>query len=346
VSEHIPDAPLDERLARAAQAAQALSDALWEALHDELAAGGPLARHSSERTVELSERLAGVAGAVALLAGSHPSTGSLGRTSLEGDMGEASRGEVEAPISGPRGAREPAGGRTLDVAIGEPARAREARSREAADGGEERGEEEAFTPAIIVDERASSEDDDEPASEGTRTSDDIPAIAIRDERSATTVSEGGRVGASEPAPWVASISRRLERYARDGLPFAVLLLELGDVERLRHAELPGEVARLTGLVEAALAAELRPADSLMRESPGRYWLLAPETDVAAAKQLASRLAAGVRSAASHHGAPLTLAVGIAVCPDDGRRAAALVARADIALYAAHAIGAPPPPPSE
>ncbi len=71
-------------------------------------------------------------------------------------------------------------------------------------------------------------------------------IEIRDERRER-----------DPTAWIASIGRRLERYERDGVPFAVLLVELADIERLRHAELPGEVARLTGLVETALAGELR-----------------------------------------------------------------------------------------
>ena len=124
------------------------------------------------------------------------------------------------------------------------------------------------------------------------------------------------------------------------MPFAVLLVELADVERLRHAELPGEVARLTGLVETALSNELRPADSLTRESPGRYWLLAPETDSPSARALAGRLAEAVRGAASHRGAPLQVAVGVAVCPVDGSQAAALAARADSALYAARASGRP------
>ncbi len=117
----------------------------------------------------------------------------------------------------------------------------------------------------------------------------------------------------------------------------MLLVELSGIERLRHAELPGEVARLTGLVEAALSEGLRPADSLMRESPGRYWLLAPETDTVGAKALAARLASGVRQT-THRGAPLQLAVGLAVCPQDGRQARALAAQADIALYAAQASG--------
>jgi hypothetical protein len=50
-----------ERLQRAAQAAQELSDSLWQALRDELA------DPSAERVAELAERLAAVAGAVSTL---------------------------------------------------------------------------------------------------------------------------------------------------------------------------------------------------------------------------------------------------------------------------------------
>jgi GGDEF domain-containing protein len=142
----------------------------------------------------------------------------------------------------------------------------------------------------------------------------------------------------ELAPWTASIERRLERYQQDGHAFALLLLELADVERLRHAELPGEVARLTALVETALSAHLRPADSLMRETPGRYWLLAPQTDGSAALAVARQMTAAVGRAASHRGAPLRLAVGIAVCPRDALDAVELVDRAEVALYEALASG--------
>ena len=143
---------------------------------------------------------------------------------------------------------------------------------------------------------------------------------------------------SGPGPWIASIERRLERYQQDGHAFALLLLELADVQRLRHAELPGEVARLTTLVETELSAQLRPADSLMRETPGRYWLLAPQTDGSAAQALAEQMTAAVGRTASHRGAPLRLAVGIAVCPQDALDAAELVDRAEVALYRAHASG--------
>jgi GGDEF domain-containing protein len=163
---------------------------------------------------------------------------------------------------------------------------------------------------------------DELAPEGT------PQIEIRDVRG----EEDG------PAAWIGSIGRRLERYEHDGSSFAVLLVEIVDIERLRQAEPADELSRLTSQVEDALARGLRPADSLTCEIPGRYWLLAPQTDVTGAQLLAERIARAVRTTAGHRGTPLEVAVGIAVCPDDGRQASELAAHADVGLYAARADG--------
>jgi GGDEF domain-containing protein len=264
-----------DRLARAARAAQALSETLWEALHEELT------DPDKRRVAELSERLADISAIVALLARVDP--GSPAVPELAPPV------EPEPPVD--RATHEEPPPRR------EPPPAREPSSI-----------------AVIVDELAPLQ---------------APEIEIRDERSEQA-----------PTAWIASIARLLERYARDRVPFAVLLVELADVERLRHAELPGEVSRLTGLVEAAVSGELRPADSLTRESPGRYWLLAPETDTGGATALAERMASAVRGAASHRGASLEIAVGIAVCPADGSQAAVLAAHADTALYAARASGKP------
>jgi GGDEF domain-containing protein len=165
------------------------------------------------------------------------------------------------------------------------------------------------------------------------------AALARSERPAPVGAHAAQ-GAVGEGRWIAAIERRLERYERDRLPFAVLLAELVDLDRLRQAEAPEEVARLTGLAEAALSAQLGPGDALVRESPGRYWLLAPETDAAAAAALAERLAGAVRSAAGHRGVPLALAAGVAACPGDGVSAAQLASQAGVALYAARACGRP------
>jgi GGDEF domain-containing protein len=183
-------------------------------------------------------------------------------------------------------------------------------------------------PAVLVDEQVQTLDDrswETTPGDGSRET--TPRIEIRDVR-----------GEAGPAAWIGSIGRRLERYAQDGLPFAVLLVELLDSERLAHAEPLDEMSRLSSEVQDALARELRPADSLTCERPGRYWLLTPQTDGVAARRLAEQLASAARSSASHRGTPLEVAVGIAVCPEDGRQASELAAHADVDLYAARAAG--------
>ncbi|HYM53815.1 MAG TPA: hypothetical protein VES97_00520, partial [Solirubrobacteraceae bacterium] len=152
-----------------------------------------------------------------------------------------------------------------------------------------------------------------------------PEIEIRDERG-----DGGA------AAWIGSVGRQLERFDQDGLPFAVLLVEVLDIERLYRGGRPGDASRVADAVEESIAAELRRlSGSLTRESAGRYWLLAPHTDRAGAPSLAEQLARAVASAAIRTtGASLEVAIGTAVCPDHGREAAALAAHADVELYAA------------
>jgi GGDEF domain-containing protein len=177
--------------------------------------------------------------------------------------------------------------------------------------------------AVIVDERAPGRVGSAPASPGV----DHGEIEIRDQRR----------GEEGPAAWVGSIGAQLERFEHDCLPFAVLLVELVDLERLRRDESDAELRRLAEQLEHALRAELNEwSGSLTRERPGRCWLLAPGVDRADTELLAERLLVAVGAGASDRGTPLAVAIGTAVCPDDGRQAAALAAHADVGLYAARA----------
>jgi GGDEF domain-containing protein len=166
-----------------------------------------------------------------------------------------------------------------------------------------------------------------------------PEIEIRDERA-----EAG------PAAWIGSIGRELERFRREGGSFAVLLVELGGQEQLRRRTSSAAAARLSDDIEQLLSADLRaaaevwaggvrgleagPAGTLTRERPGRYWLLAPDTDRGGASALAGRIINGIRRLVSRTGGSLEVAIGTAVCPEDGREPAALAAHADLELYAA------------
>jgi GGDEF domain-containing protein len=150
-------------------------------------------------------------------------------------------------------------------------------------------------------------------------------IEIRDER-----------GEEGPAAWIGSIGHQLARFREDGLPFAVLLVELLEIERLRAEESTAELAQLAARVQDAITEELRAArpGSVTCESPGRYWLLALETDRSDAEQLAERLARTVASSVHHRQVPVAVVVGTAICPVDGLLAPMLAAHADVGLYAA------------
>ncbi len=157
-------------------------------------------------------------------------------------------------------------------------------------------------------------------------------IEIRDER----VEDGA-------AARIGSIARWLQRYAEDRKPFAVMLLEPVDIETLRDR--PGELSRvdeeLGELLErtigpaaesAAVSGETAPSHT--RESPARYWVLAPRDSSSVTAELSERLARGAGRIDGARGLPLELAIGTAVCPQDGHEASALAAHADVDLYAA------------
>jgi GGDEF domain-containing protein len=155
-----------------------------------------------------------------------------------------------------------------------------------------------------------------------------PAVIVHDARGTTDVDE----------PWRAPIERRLERQSQDGRPFSVLTLEIDDIDRLLAAATGQEVVGAIEAAERAITGQLRPADMLVRERLGRYWLTAPETDLAAGRALGQRLADAVAAAAFHHGAPLAVSIGLAVSPDDALDADTLAAHADEGLFAARAAG--------
>jgi hypothetical protein len=182
------------------------------------------------------------------------------------------------------------------------------------------------TEGALAEERPLSWDESPPVPLRARAG----GIEIRDERR-----EQGA------AAWTRSIGRQLEHFARDGLPFATLLVELVDIERMSRHE-PGTLSLLAATIEQALVGEMQAqpgpigaeSGAVTQERPGRYWVLVPETDRLATERLAERVARAARVAMRQRGSSLEVAVGTAVCPDDGREAAALAAHADVGLYAA------------
>ena len=136
-----------------------------------------------------------------------------------------------------------------------------------------------------------------------------------------------------PAAWIGSIGTQLEAFEQDGRSFAVLLIEILEPPAAAGAAL---VPALEHSIEERVGAWR--GLTLTRERPGRYWLLAPGADGAGAEILRERLEAP----AGEGGAGGPVAVGVAVCPADGRDAAGLAAAADLDLYTSRARSSRPP----
>jgi GGDEF domain-containing protein len=134
-------------------------------------------------------------------------------------------------------------------------------------------------------------------------------------------------------PWRPAVERALS----GGAPFALLAVEAADAERLLAAG--GADAAALAAVEPAVRGAVRAGDTVVRERPGRLWVVAPAPDAAAARPLAEAIVAAVAGAAAPHGVPLQAAAGIAAFPGDGDDAGALAACADERLFAAQAAGA-------
>ena len=187
----------------------------------------------------------------------------------------------------------------------------------------------------------------------------MPArIEIRDERD--------RPG--EVAAWIAMIGKALERFERERIPFAVLVVELGETDGPQGEEpaTVGSVAAATGEADTDALQELAAssAASLTRERPGRYWLVVPDTDRRGAQALAQGLSRAIATPGATAGSgdpaeqylaalsvrrsprryrlrplPSGLVIGIAACPQNGEEAMTLAAHAELELAAARARGA-------
>ena len=135
------------------------------------------------------------------------------------------------------------------------------------------------------------------------------------------------------------LARLVELYKRYRHPFALLLLDIDGLKRVNDAH--GHPAGDRVLVQVAMSVRraVRTVDVAARLGGDEFCVLAPEQDVKGAGILAERLAAAVTSEVAGPGdSPIGVSVGVAVCPEHGEEADALVETADRAMYVAKAAG--------
>jgi diguanylate cyclase (GGDEF)-like protein len=136
-----------------------------------------------------------------------------------------------------------------------------------------------------------------------------------------------------------TFSRQVERAVRAERALTLLLIDIDHFKRLNDER--GHAAGDEALrqVSAALAAAVRPRDSLARYGGEEFAVLVPDVEGGQARQVAERLRETVAACAlaGAGGTTLTISVGVAVTEAEDTLAW-LLARADAALYRAKASG--------
>ena len=113
----------------------------------------------------------------------------------------------------------------------------------------------------------------------------------------------------------------------------LLVVDVNDLKLVndRHGHAVGD--DVLREVAEAVGGALRAADVCCRTGGDEFMILLPETDARAAPQVMARLRAAVIRAGARRNLPISISVGCATWPVDGRTAAALIEHADQGMYA-------------
>lgn len=166
-----------------------------------------------------------------------------------------------------------------------------------------------------------------------------------------------------------ALEQEIRRAARSGRPFGLLMIDLDGLKAANDRFGHDSGDRLLRAVGDIMRRDVRATDVPARYAGDEFILILPETEINGAALVAEKIRVDIaRLALSHDRALIrtTASIGLVTYPEDGRTAAELVRRADLAMYEAKRRGrdqivrfarqvapisappqrsAPPPPPA-
>jgi diguanylate cyclase (GGDEF)-like protein len=123
---------------------------------------------------------------------------------------------------------------------------------------------------------------------------------------------------------------------RTGAPLTVMMVDVDHFKRVNDAYGHGEGDRALRVIALALAASVRASDIVCRYGGEEFGIILPATAPGAAAQLAERIREEVPAACAREGVAggvrVTVTIGLAAYPGDGKEGEAIVRAADRRLY--------------
>lgn len=116
------------------------------------------------------------------------------------------------------------------------------------------------------------------------------------------------------------------------VPGAMLVVHVNDLEIVKDHHGRGLREQALREVTDVFKAALRSHDVCCRTGSDEFMILLPETDSRDARQVTAQLRVAVIRAGARRNLPISISVGCAIWPADGRTAAVLIEHADKAIY--------------
>jgi len=147
----------------------------------------------------------------------------------------------------------------------------------------------------------------------------------------------GLPGTAELHEWMRILVQEQHRH---GHPFSVMLIGVEGLAGINDAFGHEAGDRMLRAVAAVLARQLRSADRAFRLTEEEFCVLVPHESHAAAMPLAERICEVVDGSQAADGPRLTVAAGLASCPEHGDAPDGLLGAAEEAAWSAKAAGRP------
>jgi diguanylate cyclase (GGDEF)-like protein len=171
--------------------------------------------------------------------------------------------------------------------------------------------------------------------------DDLKAPTVISEHKIAQIAEiavqDGLTRLFDVSTFRAKLETEIKRYKRYASEVSVLMIDIDDFKKFNDAHGHQKGDQILVEVAALIEKATRDLDICSRYGGEEFAVILPQTDYKAALNIAERIRRRIELTFEKHSG-ITVSIGCAMCPKDGKSANVLVKKADKALYFSKANG--------